>query len=333
MFDLKEWRDKNGIQVGRDLGKRFEDMREEGRPSLPTMLDAFANDIKLDRNSPLRTAAAELGRAAEKSQDNPYHNPNHFADVTYGTAHLVLLNQELAAKHIPGAVELSKEQMMITVLAAAAHDLGHDGKTNSVPGADGKPTFVPFRLEQKAVDLATPILRKNGVSEDHIEDISILILGTEPIAGAQGVKAAYAHITGIDGKTKPPVVNPKLERLLESPELAASANLLGTADILPSIVTDLNQRVQSNLLSAEWGRPTGPKDTLFFVNNIVGELAGPVAGFFNPNVNMIRLDAERALALQNSQTPQAGNNAEIPAGVLQASQAASQTAPRVQSGR
>ena len=306
MFDTKNWETNGPIKTGQALARTYVEFEQRGRPSIPEIIIAFADHVGLEKSHNLRPAAKALGEAAELSGlANGYHNPFHTFQVDYNTALLLSFNQHLAEKNVPGAVVLSPEQMVTTMVAAVGHDLGHDGKTNHKFGADGTPQLdadgklirVPSRLEQIAVDRTGAILRKNGVADDIVQNVAAIIYGTEPTESTNAVKQAYLYITGL-GAGAPPVVPEKLSPLLENRELAVMANIVGSADVLGSVLTPEYEKRMSGKLSKEHRREMGPADTLGFLKFVIGEdgFAGPVGGFFNPNIRLLRKTAEAELA-------------------------------------
>jgi hypothetical protein len=92
-----------------------------------------------------------------------YHNVGHYAEVAASNIFLL--------QHVPHHFSQHQQYMMTT--AAIIHDLGHDGTTNTVDSVHQR-----YRLEEKSLTLAAPVLRKNFAAQD-VEFIRHLVHATD----------------------------------------------------------------------------------------------------------------------------------------------------------
>lgn len=226
---------------------------------------------------PLSIAGHRLAEAIDDAapiQDKPYHNSQHTCEVMLTSYFLSLLGG------------LKKQETAEIVLAALVHDFRHDGKFNG---------DILFRLERYAVDEAMPYLSAARMPMAQQKIISALILATEIVIGGAIVQASYTyHIHG-GSFPKIPSAAPELRQICENPTTSIQALILCEADILPSIglTTDYAFQLQDKL-AEEWGTRLGLEDKLKFIDNMCHAFI--VGGFFNINVEKLRLDILQKLA-------------------------------------
>jgi hypothetical protein len=192
------------------------------RPSLiiPNLMVSAGFNV----SAPFNKAAFALSLAIENRQENQpsYHNERHAIEVA--VASCILGRRQ----------KLPQERLAELILAATAHDLGHEGKNNE----------SPFEWEDRAVRLMTPILKKAGLGHDNIHRVSEMIRGTDFKNGVPRVKEEFRNTRELAAHD---------ERRL----LAMQRLLLVEADVFFSCFDLTYNQILSRLLSIEWNRP-GP---------------------------------------------------------------------------
>ncbi len=158
----------------------------------------------------------------ETTTDQPsYHNQHHIAEV-------------VASSYILGKRErLPNIRVAELVVAAAAHDLGHTGGSNS----------KPYELETLSCEIAIPILTASGWTIEEVTRIWQMIVATDFVNGVPSIRQTY-----IDTKSLPTDSEDRL--------LAIQCLLLTEADILFSCFNSEYNEELSRLLSKEWNLPT-----------------------------------------------------------------------------
>jgi len=176
-------------------------------------------------NSILGKAALDISEVAGGIADQPtYHNPQHITEVI------------LAAFCLGKREHLNQESLAELLIAAAGHDLGHDGSTNQ----------TPYALETRSYEIAFPLMENAGMTSDAIDRIGQMILATDFANGVPIVREnyrAYQH----EDRVKDP----------EATTLTAQCLILTEADVLFSCFNETYNETLSNLLSMEWGK--GPE--------------------------------------------------------------------------
>lgn len=180
--------------------------KKQNQPSLTSILLKAGEHFGVsDEDKSLLAVAGILGT---EETDLDYHNAEHNMKVSLMAIRLAAASTDLTVH--------DKTKLMI---AAAIHDLGHDGKGNGV----GE-NHVPYRLEKQSFELAKPFLEKMGMSDDDLEDIKTMILGTD-ISPMDSPDAPQRRVT--EGTNFPP----ELVRLENNPKLLKMTRMLAIADI------------------------------------------------------------------------------------------------------
>ena len=218
-----------------------------------------------------------------------YHNTSHFVEVLLNTTNLI---QRQNDGQLNGT-NLSKTEKGELLFAALAHDFHYEPGGNK--DASGAP--APYRLEKIAITHAEKHLKNAKVSDASINNIRVMILGTDvsPASGAGAfVRAAHDH--HFNGAAKPALTNihEEIAPLVTKPKLALMAAMLGDADILSSTGLTVDySRAMSNKLGTEWNKPMGAQDTLGFLKYVAGNrFTSAAATFFQPSMDALRKNAE-----------------------------------------
>jgi hypothetical protein len=242
--------------------------------SLPDKLsrsfDAVARCTGASEDTPLIVAGRRLAEVIDNGvgagHRNAYHNAQHFCEVMLGAYFLSLL------------ADLDTNSRLEVVLAALIHDFHHDGTVNGP---------IPFRLERKAVNEATPYLVDAGVPELQRRHIAALVLATEMVNGQAMAHACHEHHVRASTRPEIHIAAPELAELADDSIVARQALIVREADVLPSVGLSLAHALQlQDRLSIEWGVQLSVEDKCRFITRI---FPGFVIGtFFQPNVERIR---------------------------------------------
>lgn len=181
--------------------------------------------------------------------NNTFHNRLHFKKV--------LLNSFVLSQ----LAGLKGEDSLILMTSALIHDAYHDGTTNGF-GDERQ----PFKLESKALEWATPYLRRAGVPDSVISKIEYMVLGTD--IGSHSGDLDIVFPNGVDADTQ------------------EKAKMLWDADILASIGLTGEQAYQETIdLGKEWKSPILPKGYLKFLKFAVkGGFKSEAGKVFNGNI-------------------------------------------------
>ena len=214
------------------------------RPSLPGQVAHYLDQIALSREDPYyRAALLVAARAEVEHVSRPeYHNAYHFSDVIAATMEFLKKNNALATQGIPGAIKLSRQELVIGIIAAAGHDVGHPGGKNSLPGEASAPD--PFRLERQSFSIIEPLLQAARIPHESIARVKVAILTTSCDPQEPG------KLKEIDGA------------LAEDPALRVISQNLRCADVAQSCMFGLrSNEIATHALEAEW-RNRGYSDQL-----------------------------------------------------------------------
>lgn len=235
-----------GDDNGAKMAALFDKWRDNP-PSTVAIICAAAEHFDIPADNRQLKAAVMAGLAAEVDNDNPYHSNHHFREVTASIARLCNTNNELAASGKPGTVMLDADDLAKCLLAAAGHDLMHDGKTNSLTGPD---SHQQYRLENKAIGAIEPFMQLAGMNTRDQEDVRVMIRITD-ISAPQGGKSPHSLLkTAAQGNAA--ALPAELADMARSPALLAMCTLMSDADLGPSTGTDFNySRKMTTLLSKE----------------------------------------------------------------------------------
>lgn len=209
----------------------------------------------------------------------PYHNTLHFRKVLLHTIRMIQAHNYIYRDTIN---KFSKTKIASLLIAAAIHDLGHDGKGNII---DRK--YIPARMEKNAFAQASPYLRFSGASEIMLNDIKVMLMTTDvspfgdPISPSSQLRQVYEYHFGT-GNEEVLELTEDFKVLEERPELCLLAMILHEADIFNSAALDYEvTKHESILISREIGKEqTTPEDVMLFLTTIChGSLISDAARF------------------------------------------------------
>lgn len=296
---------------GAKLADLYSTWRDDGPPSVPAILMHAADVMGIDKEEPSFKAAVMTGIAAEIELENSYHDNHHFREVVTAALRYCVTNNEMAAD---GQTELmSGKDIAKTLLAAAGHDLNHDGTGNHENGE-----HIPYRLEQKSLDAMAPYMAAAGMAQQDIQDVKTAIRVTDVSQPRDGV-SPHTHLKTIakaaetGAKVDISEIPAELQALTSNKILLQTASILSDADLTPSAGTtyDFNQRMTENLHGEVPAISVGPGTTQFFCQQIVGGAFTSAAGQKHSNASltgMVNTAKKISMQLENAnkvETPKA----------------------------
>lgn len=173
---------------------------------------------------------AVMAACAEGEVENTFdfHGNMHYRKVMLQTMRIISAHNHLYA----GSDEvLSEREMTLLLIAAAAHDLGYDGKGNN---------DRPGRLEQQSFDMLKPVLEKVGFDDsEDLRALRTMFLSTDAAPSEAYGKSYKAFMKGAyryheEKGAETPLLPDALAPLNDDYRLALLACLLHEADIATS---------------------------------------------------------------------------------------------------
>lgn len=256
---------------GDKIADTFTKWRDEQAPSVTAVLLDAADKMGIDTEEPAFQAALMTSVAAEVALQNDYHDNSHFREVVTASVRLAVTNNELAANGEPGVELLDSGDLAKTVLAAAGHDLNHDGNNNS-PGGE----HTQYLLEQQSMDSMQPYMDAAGMDAQDMEDVRTIIRVTD-VSAPQGGTSPHNHLKNAaksvrEGNPVDADALPAELQGLQDPKVMQMASIMSDADLTPSAGTnyDFNQRMTVAMNGEAPAIKPGPATTEFFCGVIVG---------------------------------------------------------------
>lgn len=243
---------------GEGLAELFFGWRQDP-PSIDALLKEAVAHFGIPTTALSTKDIFNVAAAADLPAPNPYHNNDHFREVTAVMIRLIDTHNRFFEPKLD-VFDISK-----CLIAAAGHDLGHRGTKND----------FQFEQEDKTIN---EIRKLVALDDRNFEDIRLMVRKTDI--------GCYADQQKVDI----PADNQKL-RLM--------ADMLADADITPSTATSFTfNKMVSALLSQEiaYVQPTA-KNLLDFIAYAIGENYKSPAGrqAFGQSLNAVRETAKRHL--------------------------------------
>lgn len=174
------------------------------------------------------------GVLGEVETDLIYHNNMHYRKVLIQVIRMISVHNDIYGET---SREFNEEQMALAMIGACIHDLGHDGKGNTIKGV-----FFKNRMERLSFEFARPFLELAGLTDDEmLQKLLVMLLCTDvtplnsPVNPVNQMKAAYRfHYLGDDKKTDNLNLSSELKRLEKDRALTAVSLLLHEADVATS---------------------------------------------------------------------------------------------------
>lgn len=220
---------------------------DEGAPSVADTIRTAADTLGIGLDPARRAQIEALGAIAQTDHTGAYHNERHFREVVACTAFLL---SQIGDR-------LNDDQKYLLLVAAAAHDIGHDGTSNKL--ADG---HRPYRLEDLSFAAVAPLLRARGMNEGDLRDLKALLRATD-ISKAAPDQPSPAQAV------REEIALAGLETFRDNADLRLMATVLQAADIMPSAaISERCSRDMSDYLETESGLPATPQNFAWFADNI-----------------------------------------------------------------
>lgn len=214
-------------------------------PVRETIYEAL-DTLNIPLNAARRSQIDMVAHLAETPHPGEFHNTNHFREVVACCAFLI--------KFVP----LARDLKYLVLIAAAIHDLNHDGTSNK----NRLGNHIPFRLEDIAYESAAPYLRQYGMHEIDLMRLHALLRATDVSKGPHDPAAPAERVRAGD-------TMPGLEMLHANSDLRMAALVLQAADIMPSsVLTSAFSQVCSERLERENGLKATPGNFAWFSDNI-----------------------------------------------------------------
>ncbi|MCE7886354.1 MAG: hypothetical protein DYH13_02475 [Alphaproteobacteria bacterium PRO2] len=279
----------------------------ERTPSLSSLAIFAARNLAFGMPPEIARGVLAASVIGEAENNLPYHNNLHYKKVLFQTMRLIAMHN-----HIYEGTDqaLDGKKTGLLIIAACIHDLGHDGKGNTIKGV-----FEPGRLERRAFKLAFPYLEACGIDYADLEKLRVMLLCTDvaplgdPANPVNQMKSAYRyHFLGQKRKTGPLNLDEDLEPLQRDAELTMMCAILHEADIGTSAGLDYAVTVyETGLYKREMGEEQAfPQDVVDFLNDICQRQMLTDAGqrLFAANMARIFALAEKEIADGNHAFPQ-----------------------------
>ncbi len=267
----------------------------DNSPSLSALCITACDEFGV--NSPdLRQTVMMAGILGDVTNDNPYHNNLHFKKVLLQSIRMIAVHNAI----YEGTEKTLNEYDITTlIIAACIHDLGHDGRGNTLKGV-----YEESRLERQSFSYAESYLRACGMDKSQLNALKVMLLTTDvtPLGDLTNSKnqmcAAYRfHFTG-DRRLHPSLnLSTELKPMEKDAKLTLLACMLHEADIATS--AGINYTVtqfETSLYHNEIGvRSSKPSHIIDFLDDVCQRTFLTAAGrkLFGTNLERIITLAEQ----------------------------------------
>lgn len=276
-------------------------------PSLFAMISAYCKYQKLQLPPALQQALLSAAFLGSFANENAYHNHMHYKKVVLQAMRLVCAHNNLFDDN--PHYSLTQSDIALLLIAACVHDLGHDGKGNTVHGV-----YAPSRLEAQSINLFMPVLAALDYTEESDEAYAIqaMILGTDvtpindPANPSNQMKAAYRyHFLGGKDKSLTLNLSPDLQPLEQHRKVALLALLLHEADLGTSagITYDITMQETIAVGQEVGGRAMHPADIVVFLTDICQRRFLSDAGQKLYSANLARIYARAQQEAETNNRP------------------------------
>lgn len=202
----------------------------------------------------------------------PYHSNMHYLKVTLQMIRMIAEHQNI---YKDTSRLFGQEQLALMLATACIHDVGHDGKGNTLKGV-----YIPHRLEQNSFDIVKPVLKNlKGITNEMLSTIHLMLICTDvtplndPSNTLNQLKSAFRfHFLGEYKKVEALNLDPEIKALEDSPELTLMCLMMHEADIATSAGLHYNiTKYETSLLMQEIGTAAArPLQIINFLNEICG---------------------------------------------------------------
>ncbi len=265
--DKQPWTEK--------LVRIFQHWRNGAAPSIAALMSHAMAALQLSWEHQNTRAALLCALLAQTSHPYPYHNHHHCREVVVFTWLLLDAHQQASLRDRRAFPPFTPAQMATLLLAAAIHDMDHDGIDNTVDNI-----HTPFRLEDRAFLRAQPIMQAMNMAPQAQSQIQCLLRCTDVSAPPRSISPRGYLRNVVNFRA----INPDqpyqgtlpdvLEGLRNDFWLTRMAAILGDADLCPSSSTTYEYALfMSGQVEMEHlGEIRNPEATLrYFIRQILRE--------------------------------------------------------------
>ncbi len=241
----------------------------------------------------LQAAVLIAGVLGETEHDFDYHSNMHFRSVLIQTIRMIKVHNKIYAET---KREFNDAQCALLIIAACIHDLGHDGKGNTLHGV-----FQQWRLELQSYEYAEPYLRAAGLDDGaYLNALKTILLCTDvnplddPRSPMSQMKAAYRfHFLGEKEKVETLNLFDEIDILEDDSSLTIMALVLHEADVATSAgLTYAISKFETIKYHREFGiHPALPSSLLNFLNRVCQRKMLSDAGQHLYGANLARIIA------------------------------------------
>lgn len=241
-------------------------------PYMTTLAVLAIEEFGLDVDDILTHAIFLSAFLADYPNTLQYHGNEHYRKVLFHTIRLIATHNQIVEGE---GDRLTKRDISLLLIAACAHDLGHEGGDNLRDGV-----YTPGFMEQRAVDLIRPYHDFLGMDADAAGAVETMVFCTDItfFAGDNSpcirLKKIYRRIFWDDrSEDISLMMMGKLRRFEDNHRLIHMAMLLHEADIATSAGLTYDQTVQEtlNLMEERNSRAAGPRTVVAFLREQLGE--------------------------------------------------------------
>ncbi len=207
-------------------------------PSLLSLCIFAAHHFGIDINHDKRQAIVIAGVLGEVPNELPYHSTLHYKKVLLQMIRLISIHNDI---YEDTETQCDSDDIAFLMLAACIHDLGHDGKGNTLQGV-----YHQARLERLSYSILMKYFNAIGFQDKEaytqmMEKLRIALLCTDtspmgdPASFVNQMKTAYrCHFLNQTSKYEGLNLDPELKALEKDRKLVIMTLLLHEADMATS---------------------------------------------------------------------------------------------------
>lgn len=239
-------------------------------PSLVAMCIHAAEQFHLQLDPDALQRLLIAGTLGEVENPLPYHNNLHYKKVLLQLLQLIAVHNGI---YDGTKRALTVEQIALLMVAACVHDLGHDGRGNTIKGV-----FQAGRLERRSFDIAAYYFKAAGCGDEAAMAIVRAMLLTtdvsplgDPANLMNQMKSAYRRrFFGSRGQAELLNLDPELKTLEQDEAMAIMCLLMHEADIATSAGLDYEvTKYETALYRLEIGESEArPQHVVDFLNDV-----------------------------------------------------------------
>ncbi len=256
---IDTWNDivKNEANNTERLVSLFLASRSKAKPSLWGMVKTVFNEIENNVSDTVSLVPLESAcTAAEKHSYNAYHNEHHNREVT-------LLTSLMLIKHLRDGneAEFTARDARNLLMAAAIHDLNHDGGSNMVDGV-----HRPLRLEKQSLKSAASLWKGQDVNEEDLLFIYNCVVPTDISSSAEKVSPRSSLEDAFNNASTKQNIYSKNLKLRTAAAMLSDADLGVSGGLTPKMF-DINSMILEE--ETNGAVPATKGSAQYFFNNVL----------------------------------------------------------------